>query len=204
MLRLALIGDSIAWGMGATAPESRLAARLTRRLREVGVDAVARVFAVPGARSSGLAPQVDQALGWSPDAAVIVIGANDLTHLEPVDAAIASLAEAVSRLRRAGSEVVLAPAPDLSMVPHVPPALRPLVQAASAEFRTGQIAAAEALGARVADPDASTAAVFRADRSLFSPDRFHPSDAGYEVIAAAIAPHLLAAAVDDHSRIEST
>jgi lysophospholipase L1-like esterase len=110
----------------------------------------------------------------------------------------------VSRLRRAGSEVVLAPAPDLSMVPHVPAALRPVVQAASVQFRTGQIAAVEALGARVADHDASTAAAFRADTRLFSPDRFHPSDAGYEVIADAIFPHLAAAALGRPLEVENT
>ena len=193
-MRLALVGDSIAWGQGASRPDRRLAAQLVSRLQAVGVTAESRVFAVPGARSAGLATQVDQALPWGPDVSVIVIGANDLTHFEPVDAAVSALTEAVSRLRGSGSEVVLAPAPDLSMVPHVPVALRPVVQAASLDLRARQVAAVEALGALVADPDAATAAAFRADPRLFSPDRFHPSDAGYDVIADEIFPQLEEAA----------
>jgi lysophospholipase L1-like esterase len=46
----------------------------------------------------------------------------------------------------------------------------------------------------VADPDGRTSELFRADRSLFSADRFHPSSAGYGVIAGELLPHVLAAA----------
>jgi lysophospholipase L1-like esterase len=192
--RLALVGDSIAWGLGAAREEDRLAARLVRGLADHGVAATSRVFAVSGARSAGLGAQVTRAVAWEPDVTVVVIGANDLTHLVPPDQAVADLQDAVRRLRAAGSDVVIAPAPDLSMVPHVPPALRPVVQAASQELRRRQVAVAEALGARVADGDGGTARAFRADPRMFSADRFHPSSAGYAVIAGALLPEVLAAA----------
>jgi hypothetical protein len=51
-----------------------------------------------------------------------------------------------------------------------------------------------AAGGRVADPDASTAAAFATDPALFSRDRFHPSSAGYAMIAMALAPTVRAAA----------
>jgi lysophospholipase L1-like esterase len=50
-------------------------------------------------------------------------------------------------------------------------------------------------GARVADADGATARAFGADPRLFSADRFHPSSAGYAVIAEALRPEVLAAAV---------
>jgi lysophospholipase L1-like esterase len=46
----------------------------------------------------------------------------------------------------------------------------------------------------VADGDGRTSSVFAEDRSLFSDDAFHPSSAGYAVIADALLPEVLAAA----------
>ena len=192
--RLALLGDSIAWGQGAARERDRLGPRLVDALSQRGVDVELGTFAVPGARSSGLARQVDTALPWGPDVAVIVIGANDLTHREPVATAARALAEAVGRLREAGAEVVVAPAPDLSAVPHVPLALRAVVRAAGDALRAQQVAAAAAAGAWVADPDQRASRAFGVDPSLFSADRFHPSSAGYAVIADALLPTVVEAA----------
>lgn len=152
------------------------------------------MVAVPGARSVGLAAQVERALPGEPQVAVVVIGANDLTHLVLPERAAADLEAALRRLRAAGAEVVVAPAPDLSMVPHVPAELRPLVRAASEDLRARQVAAVEAGGGLVADGDHATSRAFATDPALFSADRFHPSSAGYAVIAAALLPVVLDAA----------
>jgi lysophospholipase L1-like esterase len=103
------------------------------------------------------------------------------------------LSGAVRRLRESGADVVVAPAPDLSAVPGVPATMRAAVRAASARLRDRQIEAARAEGARIADEEAGTSTAFRADPHLFSADRFHPSSAGYAVIAERLLPHVLAA-----------
>ncbi|MET3961599.1 lysophospholipase L1-like esterase [Marmoricola sp. OAE513] len=193
-VRLAVLGDSIAWGQGAARQQDRLAPRLEAGLSVRGFDAETRVYAVPGARSSGLTSQVAAAQAWQPDLAVVVIGANDLTHLEATGLAVEALRTAVRSLRVAGVEVVVAPAPDLSSVPHVPPFLRDTVRAASDAFRAQQVAAVLAEGGHVADADRYTARAFAADPALFSADRFHPSSAGYAVIAESILPALVDAA----------
>jgi lysophospholipase L1-like esterase len=193
-LRLALLGDSIAWGKGAARERDRLASRLAEGLSVRGFDVETTVFAVPGARSSGLAAQVDRALAWRPALAVVVIGANDLTHFVPPDQAAHELATAVRRLRAVRTEVVVAPAPDLSTVPHVPMALRTVVQAAGEYLRQRQTSAVLAEGGRIADPDQRASRAFATDPSLFSPDRFHPSSAGYAVIADSLLPALEEAA----------
>jgi lysophospholipase L1-like esterase len=192
-VRLAVLGDSIAYGLGASRPQDTLAARLSHVVAERGFDVACEVFAASGARSADLPPQVDRAVAWPSDVAVLVIGANDLTHLVPVAEAVADLADAVRRLRAAGGEVVLAPAPDLSAVPRVPAQLRAAVQQASHDLRSAQLEVAVPLGARIADADGDTTRSFAADRSLFSADRFHPSSAGYAAIAAALLPATLAA-----------
>jgi lysophospholipase L1-like esterase len=193
-MKLAVLGDSIAWGQGATREQDRLAPRLAAGLGTHGFDATAQVFAVPGARSVGLAAQVAACVPWAPDLAVVVIGANDLTHLEPLDRAVDALALAVRRLRGCGAEVVVAPAPDLSTVPHVPVFLRHAVRAAGEELRARQATVVRREQGRVADEDHRAARAFAADRRLFSADRFHPSSAGYAVIADSLLPTVLEAA----------
>jgi lysophospholipase L1-like esterase len=193
-IRLAVLGDSIAWGQGASRPSERLTPRLVEGLTRAGHTVEAEVFAVPGARSAALAGQVRAALAWEPTLAVVVIGANDLTHRVPVESAARDLGDAVRRLREAGAEVVVAPAPDLSSVPHVPVELRAVVRAAGDRLRERQYEAVVAVGGHLADPDQRASHAFASDRSLFSSDRFHPSSAGYAVIADSLLPGLLEAA----------
>ncbi len=185
-LRLALLGDSIAVGQGASRDGDTPRVRLVEGLAAEGIESTTKVFAISGSRSSALRGQVDRALRWAPDLAVIVIGANDLTHRTPPERAAADLADAVRRLRRSGADVVVAPAPDLSTVPHIPVQLRPVVRAASTLLRDQQIAVTTAHGGHVADLDGATARAFGTDPSLFSADRFHPSSAGYAVITAGL------------------
>jgi lysophospholipase L1-like esterase len=193
-IRLAILGDSIAVGQGAARPSESLGPRLVAGLADQGIEATARVFGARGARSSVLSAQVADALSWAPDVAVIVIGANDLTHRTPPDQAARHLGDAVRRLRQSGAEVVLAPAPDLSTVPFVPAPMRPVVRVASALLRDRQVSATTAAGGRVADADARTSEAFATDPSLFSADRFHPSSTGYAVIAEALLSEVRAAA----------
>jgi lysophospholipase L1-like esterase len=189
-----MIGDSIAYGQGATRPADSIGHRLVSGLVERGIDIEMRVVAVPGATSAGLTGQVRRALAMHPDLAVIVIGANDITHLVPAERAAAALGAAVRDLVAAGVRTVVAPAPDLSVVPWVPPAFRDLVQATSRTLRMAQVGAAGAAGARIADVDETSAAAFAADPRLFSSDEFHPSSAGYEEITKGLLPHVLGAA----------
>ncbi len=193
--RLAILGDSIGYGIGAARPSDSLAPRLTRELSEFGLAAQSRVFAVPGAVSADLARQVQAATAWKADVAVIIVGANDLTRFVAPGQAADHLRAAVRRLRAVGAEVVVAPAPDLSVVPHVPPALRGVVRTGSELLRQAQAHVTITEGGRVADADGQTSAAFATDPSLFSYDRFHPSSAGYAVIAQALAPVVREAAI---------
>ena len=193
-LAFAVLGDSIAYGQGAARPADTVGSRLAAGLDRAGTATQVRVFAVPGADSRGLASQVQRATAWRPDMALIIIGANDLTHFVPAQRAAAYLADAIRALRAAGAEVVIAPAPDLSVVPWVPQQLRATVRAGSRLLQEAQTHAALAAGARVADMAVGSSAGFAADPGLFSSDRFHPSSAGYAVIAAALEPAVHAAA----------
>ncbi len=186
-LKFAIFGDSIAYGQGASAAADTVAQRLSADMTAHDLPNEVRVFAVPGAQSRDLRAQVERGLAWRPQLALIIIGANDLTRFVPPEQAAARLADAVRRLRSAGAEVVVAPAPDLSVVPWVPPQMRAVVRAGSRALQDAQSRAARAEGARVADAGMTSTAGFAVDPALFSADRFHPSSAGYAVIADALA-----------------
>ena len=195
-LRFLVLGDSLAYGTGAASAQDTLGARLARALEQTGVQVQLEVVAVPGATSLDLAAQVGRALPLRADLALLVIGANDLTRQVPPARAAAALGTAVEQLRARGTEVLVVPTPDLSSVAWVPPAFRPLVAGICDQLRARQTAAAEAAGAVVAPVAPSLSRTFEADPSLFSADRFHPSSAGYALVAEALAPHLLELAAD--------
>jgi lysophospholipase L1-like esterase len=195
-LRLAVLGDSIGYGQGARTPQDRLGPRLAGILRDDGFDVDLHVLAVPRAVSADLAAQVRRAASLDLDLAVVVIGANDLARFVPPADAAEALAGAIAGLQVAGADVLVVPAPDMSVVPFVPPAFRSLVSAACSQLQRRQEAVTRAAGARFADVGPRVGAAFSADPGLFSADRFHPSSAGYALIAEALTPAVLAAARD--------
>ena len=189
--RFLVLGDSLAFGTGADSPEHTLGARLTRTLEQAGETVELQVVAVPGATSVDLAAQVRRAAGFDADVALLVVGANDLTRQVPPARAAAALGSAVRELRERGAQVLVVPTPDLSSVAWVPPAFRSVVAALCDRLRAGQTSAAEAVGGVVAAVAPELSGRFAAEPVLFSADRFHPSSAGYALVADALAPPLL-------------
>jgi lysophospholipase L1-like esterase len=194
-LRLVLLGDSSALGVGVEAVEETVGGQLARLIAEAGSRVSLSTVAVSGARCADLATQVARAqLGPRPDLAVVLVGANDATHLVRPGEAGAALATAVRRLRDAGTAVVVATCPDLGAVRAIAPPLRHLVGWYGRRVAKAQTAAAHAAGAAVVDMAAQVGPVFRADPGMLCFDGFHPSADGYRVMAYAIFPELAAAA----------
>jgi lysophospholipase L1-like esterase len=193
-LRLVVLGDSIGYGQGARHPDERLGPRLAAALEDAGIAVDLHVLAVPRSTSADLAAQVRRAEPLRPDLAVVVIGANDLARFVPPADAARALESGVAGLQAAGADVVVVPAPDMSVVPFVPPALRPMVQSACSALQRKQQEVARVAGAGFADIGPYVGAAFAADPQLFSADRFHPSSAGYARIVEALAPTVIAAA----------
>lgn len=195
-LRFHVLGDSLAAGVGCARADQSIGHLLTDALRRAGHAVTLAVHAVPGARSADLAPQVRSAVRAGVDLSliVIVIGANDLTRLTPPAVGAGLLRDAVATLDRAGARTVVVTAPDMGVIAHVPPAFRDIVSQASRVYAQAQADAASTAGAAVARVGDDVFARFAADERLFSPDRFHPSAAGYALIADAISPLVLATA----------
>jgi lysophospholipase L1-like esterase len=194
-LRLAMLGDSGAAGLGAGDASSTPGAIVARELAAASGRAVVLTnVAVVGARSHDLAAQVDRVLVVRPSVAVIMIGANDVTHLTRPQHSVRLLGEAVARLRAAGTEVVVGTCPDLGTVRPLAAPLRQVARRMSRELAAAQTIATRQAGGRPVALAEMLADQFEADPDrLFSADRFHPSAVGYAACAHAMLPEVLAA-----------
>ncbi|MFF5051987.1 SGNH/GDSL hydrolase family protein [Micromonospora sp. NPDC000663] len=196
-LRLVLLGDSSALGVGVDRLEDTIGGQLAHLLSEgpAGRRVHLSSVGVSGSRSTDLATQVARALlGERPDVALILIGANDATAMRrPADAA-AYLGSAVHRLREARVEVVVGTCPDLGAVRAIAPPLRQVIGWSGRRMARAQTTAVLDAGGSVVDLATETGPVFRADAGTLCHDGFHPSADGYRVWAHALLPAIAAAA----------
>lgn len=191
-----VLGDSNATGYGVELPDETPAGLLATGLAAISGRPVRLTnVAVVGAETKHLAEQVDRALAAAPDVALVIIGANDVTHRTlPADSA-RLLTAGIELLREAGAEVVVGTCPDLGTVVPIAPPLRQILRAWSRWLADTQRVAAVEAGAWVVELGSLLGPEFAAaPRELFGPDRFHPSATGYASAAAAMLPSLAAAA----------
>jgi lysophospholipase L1-like esterase len=193
-LRMVILGDSGACGLGVEHPHQTPGAMLAAGLSEFADRPVELVSAARvGARSSDLSGQVEEVAGTGPDVAVVMIGANDVTHRVRPPTAVRHLDHAVRRLRELGAEVVVGTCPDLGTVEPVPQPLRWIARRASRQLAAAQtIAVVEAGGRTVSVGDILGPEFASSPKEMFGPDRFHPSAAGYASAAAAMLPSVCA------------
>jgi lysophospholipase L1-like esterase len=140
-----------------------------------------------------LSGQVDAMFvaGPPPDAAVILIGANDVTKLNGISASARRLGAAVRRLRASGAEVAVATCPDFGVVKAIPQPLRWTVRTLGLRLARAQSGAVRSAGG-VPVPLASLVnEEFRhSPHLMLSDDQFHPSAAGYALAASQLLPAL--------------
>ncbi|MET0900128.1 MAG: SGNH/GDSL hydrolase family protein, partial [Mycobacterium sp.] len=113
-LHLMIFGDSTATGYGCKSADEVPGVLIARGLAELSGKRIRlSTKAIVGATSKGLSGQVDAMFvaGPPPDAAVIMIGANDITAVNGIAASARRLGEAVKRLRASGAEVVVGTCP---------------------------------------------------------------------------------------------
>lgn len=193
-LHLMIFGDSTATGYGCRIADEVPGVLIARGLAEQSGKRVRlSTKAIVGATSKGLSGQVDAMFvaGPPPDAAVILIGANDVTKLNGIGASSRRLGAAVRRLCASGAEVVVATCPDFGVVTAIPQPLRWTVRALGLRLARAQAGAVRSAGG-VPVPLASLVNdEFRhSPHLMLSDDQFHPSAAGYALAASQLLPAL--------------
>ncbi|MEV0896245.1 SGNH/GDSL hydrolase family protein [Actinoplanes sp. NPDC049802] len=200
-LRLVLLGDSAAVGVGVEWLSDTVGGQLAQLLADGSADLGPRhvllsSVGVAGSRSSDLSTQVARSLlGDRPDVAVVLIGSYDAASGRGPEDAAAHLGQAVRRLRSAGVQVVVGTCPDLGASRSMAPPLRQIAGLIGRRMARAQAKAVAEAGGVVVDLAAETGAVFRADAGTLCYDGFHPSADGYRVWAHALYPAVAKAAM---------
>ncbi|GGN27670.1 lysophospholipase L1-like esterase [Actinoplanes campanulatus] len=200
-LRLVLLGDSAAVGVGVEWLSDTVGGQLARLLADGSAETGQRhvllsSVGVAGSRSSDLATQVARSLlGDRPDVAVVLIGTFDAASGRGPEDAADHLGQAVRRLRSAGVQVVVGTCPDLGAARSMAPPLRQIAGLVGRRMARAQARAVTEAGGVVVDLAAETGAVFRADAGTLCYDGFHPSADGYRVWAHALYPAVSKAAM---------
>lgn len=194
-LTLAVLGDSTACGFGVEFPDETPGGLLATGLAALAERPVRLTCtAVVGAETRDLEPQLERALAARPDVAVIIVGANDVTHATRPSESVRLLDAVVRRLRAHDCEVVVGTCPDLGTIEPIGTPLRQIARAWSRRLAAAQTIGAVEAGARTVSLGSLLGPEFAAaPRELFGPDRFHPSATGYTSAAAALLPSVAAA-----------
>ena len=193
-LHLMVFGDSTATGYGCRDADEVPGALIARGLAETtGRPVRLSTKAIVGATSKGLASQVDAMLvaGPRPDAALIMIGANDVTTLNGIGPSARRLGAAVRRLCDGGTAVVVGTCPDFGWITAIPQPLRWTARSLGLRLAAAQNAETRA-GGGVPVPlgNLLTPHFLSEPERLFSEDHYHPSADGYALAASQLLPAL--------------
>ncbi len=193
-LHLMVFGDSTATGYGCRSADDVPGVLLARGLAERSSKHVRlSTKAIVGATSKGLSGQVDAMFvaGPPPDAAVIMIGANDITALNGIRPSARRLGAAVRRLCAGGAAVAVATCPDFGVITAIPQPLRWATHARGLRLARAQAVAVRAAGGiPVALADLLASNFLQSPALLLSEDQYHPSAAGYALLADQLLPAL--------------
>jgi lysophospholipase L1-like esterase len=183
-LRLAVLGDSTAAGVGASTHQDALAGQLAAAVAAQTGRAVSwRAVARSGATSQTareLVPRLAET-DWQPDLVVLCVGVNDLKNLRSLrswDRDVAALLAAIDDTAPEAALIVCGMAP-VSRFPALPQPMRAVMalRATAMDHALRRLA-----GRRHVPVDAAMIG-----DGFFATDGFHPSSRGYQAWAAALA-----------------
>ena len=194
-LHLAVLGDSTSVGIGVDDAAQAYPTLVAQRLAEETKHPVTlTVLGESGARVRDvLSEQARAAVALNPDVVFIAIGANDVTHLTPLEQIRSGVRKILELLAETNATVVVAGAPDMRIYAWQQP-LRYLAYLRGNQVTAAIEEVARTRGVPVVELAEETGHFFAEDPARhFSEDRFHPGALGYRRWADAIFPVLIKA-----------
>lgn len=189
-LRLLILGDSSAAGVGVAQQSQALAGHLPRALaRQARVRVQWRLVAQSGLTSAQCLDQLASRAPLAADVAVVVLGVNDVVDQVPSHLAVAARSAIANRLRNGHgvAHVVFAPLPPMRHFPALPQPLR-WVAGRDAKRHDDAVAA----WARTRDDVSHVPIDLPLNSALMADDGFHPGEPVYRICGTALAEHIAA------------
>ena len=189
LVRLLVVGDSTAAGVGVTSMRDALPPQLSAILAvRRGCTVAWTVSARTGATASVTAEELVPAAPIEQDIAVVLVGVNDVLKMTPRQtwrASMDRLVDALEKHLRPGGQIVLSGLPNLWQFRAFPQPLRAVLawRGGALDREVRQIAKRRQGVSHVAMPPASWP-------EQFAEDGFHPNAAAYRALAAHFAAAL--------------
>ena len=188
LLRLLILGDSSAAGVGVASQSQALSGFLPAALaRHAQARVQWQLLARSGVTSAQCLQMLEEAAPPEADVAVVVLGVNDVVDQVPSQRALRSREAIANRLRNAHgvAHVVFAPLPPVHRFPGLP---QPLRWVAGADARRHDAAVAQWAAGR---SDVSHVPIdLPLNRGVMAIDGFHPGEPVYRVCGVALAEHI--------------
>jgi lysophospholipase L1-like esterase len=196
-VRIVVLGDSLAFGTGASAPRNAFVFRAFLRVRAQHPGSRIDNYAIGGSTAADvLRLQVPRLAQARADVVVVCVGGNDVVHRVAAAEFARTYAALVARTRALQPHAALlcCGVPDVGLSPLFTGADHDAVTRLSRQNDAAIRTLAQRAGAAFVDLYATTTREHGDVNRFLSEDRFHPSDAGYAELADALAPALLRAA----------
>lgn len=184
LVTYAAIGDSLTAGVGASSVSSTFPALLAEKI-SAQKDMMVKVknLGTPGATSFDLLTgQVLDAAQYDPQIITLFIGVNDIHNFVPLEKYKSNLKTAIGALQRSTkAKIYLLNLPYLGARDLVLPPYDLYYDMKTREYNDVIKEVAGETGVTLIDLYAAADKPFKQDQSLYSIDRYHPSDSGYEM-----------------------
>lgn len=190
---VAILGDSLVEGIGASTPDNDFANQLFRRIKIQQPNATLVNTGVSGAVIDDvLNGQTPSLNGKTFRLIIVVVGTNDITHLNDKNSFQRSLDALTAKLSTLSPQLLFLNVPKFAATPDIPDVVKRIADSRTKDFNDVYAAEGKANpNLRVFDFYTLSANVLSKDSSLISNDGFHPNDAGYQKMAEAAANSIL-------------
>lgn len=171
------LGDSTAYGVGATQVEATYPHALATAIAATGYQVRVQTIGRSGARLAEIVEEQLPLVSPGTDLVSVSVGGNDATHLTAPSTFRSLVASLIVGLKQLGArDVLIASTTDMALTPAIPPLANTVVGLWASRQNREMRPAVQQAGFRYVD----LYTYGKLDRlSLYASDEFHPNDDGY-------------------------